>query len=132
MRICPHCAKALVALEYRKVEVDWCPACRGLWLDEGELGLLLRGDPAAHPRLNFTPGARTTRKCPSCGDRMREARAERAGVTVDQCVRGHGLWFDAGEVRAIINAVCEPGEMAALSDFYESLFGASSTQGDKS
>lgn len=118
-------------MEYRDVEVDWCPACKGLWLERGELGLLIAGDPATEARLGLVPGARSQRCCPRCGDRMREERIESASVTADRCPHGHGLWFDAGEVQAIINTVGDRAEVAALSDFYESLFGASSTQGER-
>ncbi len=127
MRVCPHCDKALVALEYRDVEVDWCPGCHGLWLDRGELGILLRGDPAADADIPLEPGARTKRRCPSCGDRMREARAIGTPVTLDVCPHDHGWWFDAGEVKAVINSVGDEKTVAALSDFYESLFGHLST-----
>ncbi len=35
---CPKCNKALVAIEYAdtKTEIDYCPACKGTWLDKGE------------------------------------------------------------------------------------------------
>lgn len=127
MRVCPHCEKPLVALEFRDVEVDWCPACRGLWLDRGELGILLRGDPAADADIPLESGARSELRCPSCGDRMREASATVAPVSLDVCPHGHGWWFDAGEVEAVINSVGDAESVAALSDFYESLFGRLST-----
>ena len=33
---CPHCAAPLQALTLRGVEVERCPACRGVFLDPGE------------------------------------------------------------------------------------------------
>jgi Zn-finger nucleic acid-binding protein len=129
VRVCPYCKKALVGLEYRDVEVDWCPACRGLWLDRGELGVLMRGDPAADAEIPLTPGARSARRCPSCGIRMREARVEGTNVTLDACPRGHGWWYDAGEVKAVIDSIGDLEAVAALSDFYESLFGHLLTEG---
>lgn len=131
MRVCPQCERPLVALEYHGVEVDWCLDCKGLWLDQGELGLLMAGDPAAEVRLALRSGARSKRRCARCGDHLREARIAAADVTVDQCPHGHGLWFDAGEVQAIINSVGDQAEIAKLSDFCESLFGASFTQGER-
>ena len=127
MRICPHCRKALVALEYRDIEMDWCPACRGAWLDRGELGLLLHGDPAAEPALVIQTGRAETRRCPRCEGFMRQAEIDRTGVVVDSCPHGHGIWFDAGEIRAVINAVSDEPGLADLSDFCEGLFGAAST-----
>lgn len=39
---CPHCtASALVITERSGIEIDYCPQCRGVWLDRGELDKLL-------------------------------------------------------------------------------------------
>ncbi|MBW7907396.1 MAG: zf-TFIIB domain-containing protein [Kiritimatiellae bacterium] len=123
MRICPHCEQPLLVLEYHHVEVDWCAACKGLWLDRGELGLILHGDPAGDPALDLQRGQTGRRRCPRCGTRMQEARAAAAGVTLDRCPYGHGVWFDAGEVQALVNAV-DPAGFGKISDFCASLFGA--------
>ena len=34
---CPACNIALVMSERQGVEIDYCPQCRGVWLDRGEL-----------------------------------------------------------------------------------------------
>jgi Zn-finger nucleic acid-binding protein len=34
---CPICNVALVVADKQGVEVDYCPQCRGIWLDRGEL-----------------------------------------------------------------------------------------------
>ena len=36
-RLCPACRKALVESSLGEVLVDFCPHCRGIWLDQGEL-----------------------------------------------------------------------------------------------
>ena len=38
---CPVCKNAMIVLELDEVEVDYCADCRGVWLDSGELELLL-------------------------------------------------------------------------------------------
>lgn len=39
---CPHCEnRALVMSERQGVEIDYCPDCRGVWLDRGELDKLI-------------------------------------------------------------------------------------------
>ena len=39
---CPTCANTpLVMAERQGVEIDYCPSCRGIWLDRGELDKLL-------------------------------------------------------------------------------------------
>lgn len=48
---CPHCTDTtLVMSERQGVEIDYCPNCRGIWLDRGELDKLLdRAASAASP-----------------------------------------------------------------------------------
>lgn len=38
---CPACNTELRMTERQSVEIDYCPACRGIWLDRGELDKLL-------------------------------------------------------------------------------------------
>ena len=39
---CPLCAATLRAVERQGVELDYCPQCGGMWLDQGELNELIR------------------------------------------------------------------------------------------
>ena len=48
--LCPFCAGThLVQQVIRDVEVDWCPACRGVFLDKGERQRLVGSPPARQP-----------------------------------------------------------------------------------
>lgn len=38
---CPSCDSVLMMTDRRGVEIDYCPSCRGVWLDRGELDKLL-------------------------------------------------------------------------------------------
>ncbi len=38
---CPTCKVSLVISERSGVEIDYCPQCRGVWLDRGELDKIL-------------------------------------------------------------------------------------------
>lgn len=39
---CPQCKDtALVMSERQGIEIDYCPDCRGIWLDRGELDKLI-------------------------------------------------------------------------------------------
>jgi uncharacterized protein len=39
---CPNCpTTALVMTDRQGVEIDYCPQCRGVWLDRGELDKLM-------------------------------------------------------------------------------------------
>lgn len=38
---CPACRAPLQLTERQGVEIDYCPQCRGIWLDRGELDKLI-------------------------------------------------------------------------------------------
>jgi len=38
---CPNCNETLVMAERQGVEIDYCPKCRGVWLDRGELDKII-------------------------------------------------------------------------------------------
>ena len=39
---CPVCTNVKLALSERQgIEIDYCPTCRGVWLDRGELDKLI-------------------------------------------------------------------------------------------
>lgn len=42
MRTCPECYIELKAANREGVEIDFCPQCRGIWLDHGELEKLIQ------------------------------------------------------------------------------------------
>jgi Zn-finger nucleic acid-binding protein len=39
---CPVCESSLQMTERSGVEIDYCPACRGIWLDRGELDKIIK------------------------------------------------------------------------------------------
>ena len=38
---CPNCNETLLMTERNNIEIDYCPGCRGIWLDKGELDKML-------------------------------------------------------------------------------------------
>lgn len=44
---CPVCAVPLVMSDRQGVEIDYCPQCRGVWLDRGELDKIIERASAA-------------------------------------------------------------------------------------
>ena len=47
---CPTCTDtALVMSDRQGVEIDYCPKCRGVWLDRGELDKLIERSAAMTP-----------------------------------------------------------------------------------
>ena len=48
--LCPHCPDAqLLMTERQGVDIDYCPLCRGVWLDRGELDKLIDRASVAAP-----------------------------------------------------------------------------------
>ena len=38
---CPNCDETLLLSDKNGIEIDYCPSCRGLWLDRGELDKII-------------------------------------------------------------------------------------------
>ena len=38
---CPTCNVALVMTDRNGIEIDYCPDCRGIWLDRGQLDKII-------------------------------------------------------------------------------------------
>jgi uncharacterized protein len=56
---CPKCPDAVLVMSERQtVEIDYCPLCRGVWLDRGELDKLIERSALAElPRAAASPPA---------------------------------------------------------------------------
>lgn len=125
--MCPGCGAPLIVFELHGIEVDYCQACGGVWLDAGELERIASQAGAASGRLaeallKGREGARTRRRCPRCQWRMREVIVgAESPVTLDRCPGGHGLWFDRGELRGVI-AGAGGVEASAAGEFFGELF----------
>lgn len=104
---CPVCAQPMIVLELEDIEIDYCPGCSGIWLDAGELELLF-GDPDAcaaylNAGVSAPPGKEKRRRCPICRKKMDKASTPGDhAVIYDRCRHGDGVWFDQGELQAIL------------------------------
>lgn len=106
---CPVCKNPMITLELAQVEIDYCTGCKGIWLDAGEMEMLL-GDRdkskdliasfRKSPHINESP-----RKCPICLKQMEKiiVGPEQPALVLDRCAKGDGLWFDKGELNNIID-----------------------------
>ena len=76
--LCPACRVNLVMSERSGVEIDYCPQCRGVWLDRGELDKILdraaselsgrtQSPPQAAPRLDRPFGKHDSDEYPAYG-----------------------------------------------------------------
>ena len=104
---CPVCKEPLVVLELEQVEVDYCTGCSGVWLDAGELEFLLETDEDRNRLINlFIEAGQIKEKnhdCPICGKQMKKFEiGEKGKVVVDKCRKNHGIWFDKGELKKVV------------------------------
>ncbi|MDO8772835.1 zf-TFIIB domain-containing protein [Rhodoferax sp.] len=54
---CPFCPDSnLLMTERQGVEIDYCPQCRGVWLDRGELDKLIERSSSAPAATPAAPG----------------------------------------------------------------------------
>jgi len=57
---CPSCTDSALAMSDRQgVEIDYCPQCRGVWLDRGELDKLIERAAAMAPTPASSAAARS-------------------------------------------------------------------------
>lgn len=52
---CPVCNEALTMTERQGVEIDYCPKCRGVWLDRGELDKIIDRSTSSQPQQPTKP-----------------------------------------------------------------------------
>ena len=98
----------MVVLELEQVEIDHCLECQGIWLDAGELEILL-GDHDERERLlsSFQLAPHASEKphtCPICLKKMMKVWVGHGDekILIDECRKKDGLWFDSGELKQII------------------------------
>ena len=123
---CPDCRLDLVAHAFGAVGYSECPRCSGLFLRREAFEAVTKdadtrakvrlaepaaATPAATGPAVATPGGKAPsgvlpavryRPCPSCAKLMNRSNyGGGSGIVLDAC-RDHGLWFDKGELAAIV------------------------------
>ena len=106
---CPVCENAMITLMLNDVEIDFCTDCSGIWLDAGELELLLDNPGQSKQLLDsfqVDPNCKEKPvKCPICFKKMKKVIVGQSTppLLIDKCKKGDGLWFDKGELSEICN-----------------------------
>lgn len=107
---CPVCKNAMITLELFEVEIDYCTGCLGIWLDAGELELLLEDSAKAEQMINSfhvePKCSEKPRKCPICSKKMEKIiiGLSEDKLLIDRCPKADGLWFDKGELKETLQA----------------------------
>ncbi|MCB9250210.1 MAG: zf-TFIIB domain-containing protein [Ignavibacteriales bacterium] len=97
----------MIVLEFEEIETDFCTNCEGIWLDAGELELLLENSSEKDELIKSFSKAKKNKKkkrrCPICHKKMEKTRvSDDKDIVLDECKHGHGLWFDKGEILEVI------------------------------
>lgn len=101
---CPRCKTDLQVEWFKETEVDRCPACKGMWLDPGELDQIedtvfdedeLKGSVMYRSFQGNLP-------CPRCGEPMHLFLYRAYDLELDLCQQEHGVWLDGGEEKRVL------------------------------
>ena len=117
VRLCPRCRSPLVGKVVGTSKLEECGACNGVWTDVETLSAISANslkladshpitEPGTKP-AQFMPENETIRylPCPVCNKLMNRVNfGTISGVIVDVC-KGHGTWFDPGELEHIVEFI---------------------------
>jgi Zn-finger nucleic acid-binding protein len=126
---CPRCDARLMPRHYGDLDVDECDVCGGLFLGAPAFDRIVQARDAstgiclALPKHDRKPESVVHYiHCPICSTIMnRQAFGRISGIIVDVC-RGHGVWFDSGELADVLAFVERGGlEKARLREMEELL-----------
>ena len=120
--LCPVCKKEMMILEHNQVELDYCPICEGIWLDQGELELMLEMGDRRIDLSDFPDSEKSKRRCPRCRKKMIKGTFPGTEVEVDICTRDGGLWLDKGELQQIAASQSSAKTSDHVRNFFSDLF----------
>ncbi len=114
-RPCPECQRPFSPVKVGSVTLDECTRCGGLWVDSAsfrrvceeteEQTVVLKAISSRPEAAPPTGGPQRYWPCPECRRLMnRQNFARVSGIIVDVC-RGHGVWFNQGELRRIVEFI---------------------------
>jgi Zn-finger nucleic acid-binding protein len=104
-RHCIKCDEVMAAKVVEEVEVDWCPVCHGLWLDQDEIHELGAKSDAALEELRELVKQQgrdeeapvgTGRPCPACAGKL--TLAILGTFNIEHCTGCGGIFLDRGEL----------------------------------
>ncbi len=127
MLICASCKEPMAILELEGVEIDYCFNCGSIWLDKGELELLVHknGDnivSSLFREISSETLKEKSKKCPICNRKMKKIKGceDKFCTVLDVCSLNHGIWFDKGELMTLVEELS--GADNRIVDFLKSVF----------
>ena len=112
---CPRCDTTLSTIDYEGVAIETCSSCGGEWLDDTELGHIVRIREETFSaeerrvlegatRIPGIPVVDAERGivCPTCSATTVPVNyGGDTGVIIDRCPECRGIWLDGGELEKI-------------------------------
>lgn len=127
--ICPACGKALADTLKDGVRVISCPACGGLWIGELQLEEIEGREDRFLRWLDLDLWkdfeehdiGLSERGCPSCGEKLHRIEHRDIGAVIEICVRCRAVWFDAGELEAVLGYLEKTIDNETIADYLKDL-----------
>jgi Zn-finger nucleic acid-binding protein len=119
-RLCPRCSIPMRGMRVGSFSLIVCARCKGTFvphevfemMQETSDRIVFSTDFARRPELNQNETVRYVR-CPVCRTLMNRTNfAKISGVIIDTC-KGHGIWFDPGEIEKIMDFIARGGLVKA-------------------
>ena len=105
--ICPKCKTTLSPMRVAEGSLWKCEACSGTAINLAVLRRHLKSDTVRELwRTAMTESWTSNRRCPSCGNALREFAASRDNrrISLDLCKTCQLIWFDKNELEAFPRA----------------------------
>jgi Zn-finger nucleic acid-binding protein len=116
---CPSCNATMKPVRVGSTPMQQCESCGGCWLTTEVFTALCTnreaqgavmstfGTVASAPSVRL--GAVRYRRCAACQHMMNRVNFGRvSGIVIDLC-KGHGVWFDPGELQSVLHFVANGG-----------------------
>ena len=97
---CVKCSQPMREVLSRKgALIDICPACKGVYLDQGEINFFIQNKKLlrAYEAGGLKGASKTLFKCPKCESPMQAGRFPGLYFQVEECPSCKGLFFDSLE-----------------------------------
>ena len=91
---CPVCNVELRMTDRQGVEIDYCPQCRGVWLDRGEWEALATAGHALHLQALLSDAGQRLAQEDELRERREAELAERLGIDTLRELQRVRVWLD--------------------------------------
>lgn len=127
--VCPNKHRELEKILFHNVEVDYCPACLGIFFDKEELNYAVDDKDKQlnwldidlwrdKEKFQIFPVGRT---CPICKITLAQVSYDNSSVKIDLCKMCGGIWLDRGEFKQLINYLKEKADYEVLHHYTKNL-----------